>query len=101
MDLLSSCKGPLLRTPTTVELIISFQLWDRYIVAKQHAVAINALSQVEKFLLEDTVPEVRAAAVYALGRFMGPFEHRDERTISLDVLGLRLVQMSDDVRFVA
>jgi len=43
---------------------------------------------------------VRAAAVYALGRFLGKIEVDDERVIVLDVVGLRLAPLAEDGRFV-
>ena len=66
--------------------------WDRHEEARGHATRDNAPDKLES-LLTDPTPEVRAAAVFALGTFMNSCSVRREQENSLDQnIAMRLIQ---------
>ena len=66
--------------------------WDRHEEARGHATRDNAPDKLET-LLTDHTPEVRAAAVFALGTFMNSCSVRREQENSLDQnIAMRLIQ---------
>ena len=71
---------PLLRRWLAVAL---GRTWDRYEKARWRGVRDNAHSRLLE-LLRDPVPEVRAAAVFALGTFVNACQERTEHANSLD-----------------
>ena len=66
--------------------------WDRHEEARGHATRDNAPDKLESLLVDPT-PEVRAAAVFALGTFMNSCSVRREQENSLDQnIAMRLIQ---------
>ena len=62
---------------------ISGRIWDAYETARWRGARNNAHEKLYE-LLKDPVPEVRAAAVFALGTFINSCEERTEHANSLD-----------------
>lgn len=68
------------------------RIWDRHENARWRGARDNAPERLFQ-LLTDPVPEVRAAAVYALGTFLNSCGNRSDHANSLDqTIGLRLIQ---------
>ena len=59
------------------------RVWDKYEKARWRGARDNAHEKLY-VLLKDPVPEVRAAAVFALGTFLNSCEERTEHANSLD-----------------
>eukprot|EP00092_Neocalanus_flemingeri_P035149 GFUD01038251.1.p1 GENE.GFUD01038251.1~~GFUD01038251.1.p1 ORF type:complete len:1354 (-),score=488.66 GFUD01038251.1:404-4465(-) len=67
-------------------------LWDKHEEARGRAMRCNAPESLETLLLDQT-PEVRAAAVYALGTFINSCSERTEHANTLDQnIATRLLQ---------
>ena len=71
---------PVLRQWTTIAL---GRVWDNYEPGRWRGARDNAPEKLFE-LLKDEVPEVRAAAVFALGTFVSSCEERTEHANSLD-----------------
>jgi len=72
------------------------RIWDKHEDARWRGARDNAPEQLFN-LLSDPVPEVRAAAVYALGTFLNSCGKRTDHANSLDqTIGLKLLQMTQE-----
>lgn len=70
------------------------RIWDKHEDARWRGARDNAPEQLFN-LLSDPVPEVRGAAVYALGTFLNSCGKRSDHADSLDQkIGLKLLQMT-------
>lgn len=72
------------------------QVWNKYPTAKWVGVRNNAHEELFK-LLDDVEPEVRAAAVFALGTFVGNVIERTDHANHVDhSVGHRLISLTHD-----
>ena len=73
--------------------------WRNFEAAKKHAVELNAHDKLYPLLLWDETPEVRTAAVFALGTYLssGPGDRLTERMLSINAkIGVTLLSLVTD-----
>ncbi len=72
------------------------RVWDHYEPARWRGARDNAHEKLYE-LLKDPVPEVRAAAVFALGTFINSCDERTEHANNLDhTIALHLLKACED-----
>lgn len=71
-------------------------MWQRFPPAKWSGVRDNAHEKLSSLLVDD-VPEVRCAALFALGTFINQQESRPEHAVNIDhTVGIQICKMSAD-----
>jgi len=95
---LSICLNQLSESDSTLRrwlLLCLGQLWDSYEDAKVMAIKENAHGKVS-IMLQDPKPEVRAAAIFSLGKLIGCEEETTQRKSIEMNIGLSLLSVIED-----
>ena len=72
-------------------------MWDGYPAAVEHANRGNYIQNILDFVKEDEDPEVRAAAIYAMGTYMGcPIVDSINNRNKLYIIASEIAKVTDD-----